>query len=607
MQNENTLLDGKFKDESPVKTVEKITNILKSIGVELEETWRESGVPYCHSMSVKIKGGSLRSNGKGLTPEFARASGYAELMERLQMGFTGNPDAQKDGDFGANENRYELLPAREMLEKNRRWYELYSDRLYECTGLRMSPESIIMQYANAEGLVSATPYCNAATGEKQYLPTVLRKRVYTTSGCASGNTIEEAIVQAISEIVERNHQLRAISEGLCLPDVPEEVLQKYKAAYKTITFLRSSGYKVAVKDCSLGTKFPVACVCIIDGKTGRYHTHFGAYPIFEIALQRSLTESFQGRSLDNIGTFEDFLHQTDSLSDMTNFLMELTRGTGKKTVGFFVGQPSYPFNENMGFKGTNNRQLLRECIDFITEQGYDVLVRNRSCLGFPTVQVLVPGYSEYYAARISKQKDEQRYSAFARKALRNPSAASMQDFLGLLMHANEVRSIKSRSLASQNFISGTKLAATVPVQQEDYLMTASMAYAYYQLGRYNDVVKCISSLIPATKGEDAEYLICLKRYLTLLLDGRSKENITQIMKCFHNSKTVERLDRVLSAGKNPMEDFTLHCDGSCTESCILYKDCRQKFATQLANLINEKSDALNFDEFSQQLRQLLSV
>lgn len=40
-------IDEKFKEKSPQKVVETIRNILKQIGLELEETWNDSGIENC--------------------------------------------------------------------------------------------------------------------------------------------------------------------------------------------------------------------------------------------------------------------------------------------------------------------------------------------------------------------------------------------------------------------------------------------------------------------------------------------------------------------------------------------------------------------------------
>ena len=55
----------------------------------------------------------------------------------------------------------------------------------------------------------------------------LTTNLYVSNGMAAGNTLMEARSQALSEIFERNIKNRIISEGLCLPEVPDEVIARY--------------------------------------------------------------------------------------------------------------------------------------------------------------------------------------------------------------------------------------------------------------------------------------------------------------------------------------------------------------------------------------------
>ena len=79
-------IDEKFKDNDPVKTVELIKNILKDENVDVEEQWFDSGLDNCFSLYVYTKNIIMSSNGKGVSKELARASAYAEFVERLQCG-----------------------------------------------------------------------------------------------------------------------------------------------------------------------------------------------------------------------------------------------------------------------------------------------------------------------------------------------------------------------------------------------------------------------------------------------------------------------------------------------------------------------------------------
>lgn len=600
-----TLRDADFKDERPLKTVEKIKGILKNYGIETEERWMDSGVPYCYSLRITVSGTTFGTNGKGLTKEFALASGYGELMERLQLGYVGSVEVQKDGNYSVNDSQDEILSAEELLQRNRNWYEALSELTLRYTGDRVSPEEILMRYADSQGKVQATPFYNISKGEKAYIPTQLRKCIYTTNGCAAGNTMEEAIVQGISEIVERHHQMKILTERITVPDVPEDELRKYEAAYSIISYVRSKGFRVIIKDCSLGIGFPVICACFVDGKNGKYHTHFGAYPIFEIALERALTETFQGRNIASFAIYDDFIYRKSDVYSLNIIESELVRGRSKKLPEFFLGQMNCKWNPDVGFTGGNNRELMRECVDFFAKQGYDVLIRNASCLGFPTFQIMVPGYSEVFVHRMSNKHDNRRYAAFARKALRNPSAAGTEDILGLLMHINQMGKVSNDIAEAHGFLASAQLSAKPDKKFDGYLMAASLAYVYYSLGKYAETVKCIDSMIAQSDRLDMEYLVCVKRYLSLLLSSYDKEQIRQILTYFHREESVEKLWSCLEKKRNPLDEFTLHCDMLCQEGCLLYETCCQKRVGELTKMINSKTKELDFEAFAQSLTQLL--
>lgn len=600
-----TFRDADFKDERPLKTVERIKGILKDHGIETEESWMDSGVPYCYSLRIAVSGTTFSTNGKGLTKEFALASGYGELMERLQLGYVGSVDVQKSGDYTDEDSRDVMVSTEELLCCNKKWYEAFSKQLLKYSGIQMSPEDILMQYADANGSVRTIPYFNITSGGKVFFPTKLGKRIYTTNGCAAGNTIEEAIVQGISEIVERHYKMKILTEVIAVPDIPEEALKKYKAAYDIITYVRSKGFRVHIKDCSLGTKFPVVCACFIDEKSGRYHTHFGAYPIFEIALERALTESFQGRNLDNLAKYDSFIYKKSDVYSLDNIASEMQVGIAEKLPDFFVGKTQYEWREGVGFSGNNNRELLREVISFFAEQGHDIIVRNGSCLGFPTCQVLIPGYSEVFVHRLSRKQDEFRYSAYAMKTLRNPPAAGMEDMMGLLMHTNQMNKLMGNVTGVSNFTAGAKLFAELDGRKERYWMSASLAYVYFALGKYAESLKCVNTMLSLGDKRAEEYLICIKRYLSLRLNGYEEDQTKNILEFFHSPESVKKLYSCLENGGNPLRELTLRCDMSCREDCLLYGNCCHKQVSGLLDLVNQKTAELDFEAFAQSLTQLI--
>ena len=80
----------KYKDNNPKQTIEQIKNILKSNNIFTKETeWFNQCNDY-YSLRLEVcnpetyESLEIGVNGKGTNEDFARASAYAELLERIQ-------------------------------------------------------------------------------------------------------------------------------------------------------------------------------------------------------------------------------------------------------------------------------------------------------------------------------------------------------------------------------------------------------------------------------------------------------------------------------------------------------------------------------------------
>lgn len=570
------LPDLAFKDHRPEQTVARIKEILAAHGIDTTEVWYQSGVPQCHSVHIGIAGTPFGANGKGITKELTLASGYGELMERLQLGYLVKSAWQK-GSLPGGEASADLRLSPEELPQ----LSLYCSLAQDATGAPLTEQELLKQYTDPDGKISVTAFTDAGTGETVYLPTGLCRSVYTTNGCAAGNTMAEAMVQAISEIVERTYKKKILSDGIAAPEVSEDVLRSYPIAWEIIDFLRQKEFHVSVRDCSLGSKFPVVCVCLVDRRTGRYHTHFGAFPHFEIALQRTLTESFQGRTLEKIGQYENFCPSTADAQSLRYLMNELVRGTSEKTPEFFLADTSNHI-PTAGFSGRDNRALLAECLEFFREQGLQVLVRDCSCLGFPTCQILIPGYSEVFPHRLSPRHNDLRYSTYAKPVLRDPAAARPDQIMGYLMHLSQTTDPSSSFLAQAN------LAAEISPREDAYLRYLALAHIHYSIGKLAEARKALENAVPLAPVEEAEYLICLKRYLDLSRSSYSQEKIRAILTYFHRAQTVTRMYALLQAKQNPLNPVVLCCHEQCNPDCRLFAACRQRDCIKLSQTIHKK-------------------
>ncbi len=77
---------SKHKDCTPEQTIETIKSILDGLGIKTEVNALNHPFYGTYSNHVQIAGTAIGANGKGTTEAYALASGYAELIERIQNG-----------------------------------------------------------------------------------------------------------------------------------------------------------------------------------------------------------------------------------------------------------------------------------------------------------------------------------------------------------------------------------------------------------------------------------------------------------------------------------------------------------------------------------------
>lgn len=211
---------------------------------------------------------------------------------------------------------------------------------------------------------------------------------------SAGNSLAEAHVQCLSEIFERAVKKHIIANEIILPDVPQDVLNKYSSIVAGIEALEQNGFSVLIKDASLGGQFPVICVTLMNPKTGGVFASFGAHPKFEVALERSLTELLQGRSFAGLDDVPKPTFNSMAVSDAENFIEHFIDSTGVISWRFFSDQANFAFSA-WDFSGTTTEEA-EYLFTILKNQGNQVYVANYHDLGGIACRIIVPGYSEIY-------------------------------------------------------------------------------------------------------------------------------------------------------------------------------------------------------------------
>ena len=211
---------------------------------------------------------------------------------------------------------------------------------------------------------------------------------------SAGNNRNEARVQALSEIFERSVKFRIFAEGLCLPEIPRSHLARFPQLLRSVTELEQAGFRLLLGDASLGGRYPVVNVTLINPDDGGCYASFGAHPKFEVALERAITELLQGRGLDALGGFSQPSVDLEEVAHPHNLETHFIDSAGLVAWSFFSGRPDFEFHD-WNIEGDTNSELAA-LQAILHAEGHDIYIADYDEFGVYCCRVLVPGMSEIY-------------------------------------------------------------------------------------------------------------------------------------------------------------------------------------------------------------------
>jgi ribosomal protein S12 methylthiotransferase accessory factor len=385
------------KDLPLEQTISNMTSLLADLGMKIEiSSWRNI-VPNVWSLHIRDAASPMCfTNGKGATKESALCSALGEFIERLNCNFFYN-----DQFFGQ-----EIAASEFVHYPNEKWFKLseddalpagilddYTREIYDPEDELRGSHLIDTNSGNSERGICSIPYVRQSDGETVYFPSNLIENLFLSNGMSAGNNVNEAKVQCLSEIFERAVKRQIIEQEIVLPDVPQEVINKYPSIVEGIKALEDQGFPIVVKDASLGGQFPVMCVTLMNPKTGGVFASFGAHPSFEAALERSLTELLQGRSFEGLNDVPKPTFNSMEVAEPENFVEHFIDSTGVISWHFFSAKHDHEFCE-WDFSGSNEEET--DCLfGILATLGKESYVAEFSALG-SACRILVPDYSEVY-------------------------------------------------------------------------------------------------------------------------------------------------------------------------------------------------------------------
>lgn len=377
-----------YKTTSPMETIHRIRQILFENQLFVIETSQKrdptTGVCSCRIIlgDEELRNLSIGSNGKGMNAVYALASAYAELMERLQCGAilwktTGIPSSVPGAFFVEQKELKQMAKSLLLLS----------------FGDAADVTPLAEQFAASAQSGMAITFQSYTTGEELSFPVELYNRMTGSNGMASGNTLLEATLQGLSEIFERA-ALAHIFLSPITPPIIDKALFEGCDVLDRLERLQSKGISYSILDCSIGKGLPV--IGLLLEKNGEFHMQFGSDPSPITALERCLTETFQGKELETIPFYPLLPEGTGGRARFDNAKREFQKGRGRVPMWVVRGTPSWSFT---GFEhpvSRSNEEDMEYYLYILEQWGKQLYVMDCSFLGFPAVRLYVPGMCEMH-------------------------------------------------------------------------------------------------------------------------------------------------------------------------------------------------------------------
>lgn len=283
---------GLFCDKvcHPEETIKRVRARLEAADLHiLQDTVRidsgRLGIPVYiskyHPVATRLIG-KYKQMGKGVTQEQAEASAIMELVERYTI-----------FDFLYNRDRLSFpLPFSDSTD-----YIPVSDILKTLYPRNIEPDLeknliAVMEHLPLEWVETVSP----ADGKTVFAPFSWFWPINEYNGSASGNSFEEAAVQAVSEVIERHVCSLVTYDRLLTPEIDQESVQD-PVSVGLLNKFRENGINLVLKDFSLDTEIPTVAAIAWDPVTYPERSEIvytaGTAPEPERALIRALTEIAQ--------------------------------------------------------------------------------------------------------------------------------------------------------------------------------------------------------------------------------------------------------------------------------------------------------------------------
>ncbi|WP_437868433.1 YcaO-like family protein [Sorangium sp. So ce363] len=415
---------------TPEETLEHVRPLMKRAGITrvADITGLDRiGLPVWSSVVPRSRDILSVYNGKGATHEGSRAGAIMEAFER-QSGLGGRGPMIR-GSYARLSRERRALDPKTILLPLVEGYTHEKEAAWTVGHDLATGEEVLVPYD------LAWLFAELDTGLRSFA-------VSSSNGLSAGNTYEEAVSQALCEIIERDswtiaevlsHWLprahwEAARAKAGLPKIewvgsteqpfdddgdlyPELDPATFEGDLKRVfEMFAAAGLPARIRHVSSDTGIPVMIATVVEDVAPalpRAHLGAGAHPDRIIAATRALTEVAQSRAVDIQGVREDMSEPTD---DVPPFMAH-TRRVARINQKNWLIRASEEKKSLQEVERTRNEDTLDDIklmLDRLRSVGLDTAIEvdlTHPDLGVPVTRVIVPGAESWAAdhCRIGKR------------------------------------------------------------------------------------------------------------------------------------------------------------------------------------------------------------
>lgn len=530
---------NRCKDRLPHETIQNARNIIYDLGLITSEQWF-APVYGLYSLHLSVIGTSIYSNGKGSTPEFALASAYGELLERIQnLAFYR---VSRYSDYYVSNFPFKVAKDERITKKlcelagQEKYFRmvLNKNRFDECIDA--------WEYVYGNTPIVNTRFKNLMDPTDEIdVPELVFSVYYGSNGMAGGNTYAEAFVQALSEIFERYAVRRIISEKLTPPDITNRIIERFPDIGEAIREIQSQSEDIIIqiKDISLGQGLPVFAAVYIDKKNNEYFVNFGCHPNVAVAVERCLTELYQGQDRVKVNNATCINEIIEDPSRTMNSIF--STGEGAYPVLFFGKNVSYAELDIKDMIFKSNAEMFTYYMNIITDLGFKLYYQDAGFLGFPAVSILIPGMSEaiFDPSNVDIIRNSEQHIHFLRN-YQSIETLKESDLISLAQYLEGSQYYPSTSINE---------ILRVPIDQhnnshfDDITIDLFLTMIYIRLFKYPQAKKHLDAFIKYMRASNADscsiqYNLIISSILRCRIDKMDNDHIVDCLSEFFPTDEV---------------------------------------------------------------------